>query len=71
MSAKQLKPHEQIVVIEKQELDAKMAKLLSFSETDTFTRLSAQERNLIREQLLVMTAYSNILQQRIEIFRSE
>ena len=65
-----MKPHEERVVVEKQELDEKIAKLKVFAHQGnlTFTRLPAEDRILLKDQLAAMWQYSAILGRRIERF---
>ena len=64
-----LQPHEQRVVDEKSELDAKLKKLDEFIETSPiFLSLSPRAQSLLYYQGLIMTEYSNILDQRISEF---
>ena len=53
------------VVVEKEELDKKIAKLESFD----LTTVSVGESVLLREQLVVMQDYSSILKNRIAGFK--
>lgn len=63
-----LMPHQQRVVDEKTELDAKRERLLSFLNTDTFRGLDQAEKDRLRTQHAVMGLYSDILHQRISAF---
>lgn len=62
-------PHEERVVTEKQELDAKLEKLRAFTRGPVFRMLSPTDRNLLMYQAIAMTTYSQILDRRIEIFK--
>lgn len=62
-------PYQERVVAEKTALDAKIADLTAFIEhCDTFLDLPNDEQNRLERQLNAMTAYSNILEERIAAF---
>lgn len=61
-------PHQQRVVEEKVELDAKGAKLNVFFDTPIFAGLDAVEQHRLRAQLVAMQTYSDILGERIAAF---
>jgi len=61
-------PHQQRVVDEKTELDAKLAKLDAFGRTEFFEMLSADEKNRLNRQHFAMEDYSRILSERIAAF---
>ncbi len=64
-------PHQQRVIDEKLELDAKAKKLSDFiGNSETFAGLDHSEQDRLREQCEVMWRYSKILGQRIEAFDS-
>jgi hypothetical protein len=63
-----LLPHQQRVVVEKMELDGKIAALNGFFSTATFESLSAYEQGLMRQQVICMQRYSEILAERIHLF---
>jgi len=66
-----MQPHEERVVIEKQELDAKLGKLKTFCFGDnnrTFQDLAPEDRDLLETQYTVMEQYSEILGKRIARF---
>ena len=63
-----MKPHQERVVVEKAELDAKCDKLRTFITGDVFKTLDDDEQNRLTRQLEVMTEYSQILEDRIENF---
>lgn len=63
-----LQPHQQRVVDEKNELDAKTEALSDFLRTDFFHTLSTDEQGRMRAQRLIMCAYSSILGSRIAAF---
>ena len=64
-----LQPHQQRVVDEKAELDAKLTKLIAFQSTETFESLDEAERDRMRRQSDAMIDYSNVLAERIAAFR--
>ena len=63
-------PHQQRVVIEKFELDEKLAKLRAFMDLPAFTALPMDERARLTEQERYMAAYADVLGRRIEAFRT-
>jgi len=52
---------------EQKELDTKLSKLTEFLETPAFKNLSPQNRELLFNQEVVMSEYSDILANRIEL----
>jgi len=64
----ELLPHQQRVVGEKQELSERLAKLLAFFQTDTFSTLSEAERSRLRNQARFMDGYAAVLEERIAAF---
>lgn len=67
-AANKMKPHQQIVVDEKTELDEKRIKLDSFFDNAIFEKLPQEEKNRLRKQSEIMDQYSNILSERIGAF---
>lgn len=63
-----MKPHQQRVVEEKAELDAKLAKLKEFFGTDLYVSLDREEQRRLSHQHTVMTMYSDVLGMRIVAF---
>lgn len=61
----EFKPHQQRVVDEKRELDAKIAKLGEFIDGPTFIRDGDAERIRLRLQLKYMIQYSDVLEERL------
>ena len=61
-------PHEQRVVDEKMELDAKLQKLLTFHGSATFAGLPDAEQDRLIRQSVVMGDYSAVLGERIAAF---
>lgn len=55
---------------EKESLDEKIVKLSYFMRLGIYEELSEAEKELLKNQLEVMTAYSNILAKRTELFVS-
>jgi len=66
-----MQPHEERVVIEKQELDEKLAKLKAFCfdpGSPVFRALTPVDRDLLEDQYTAMEQYSQILGKRISRF---
>ncbi|WP_082439562.1 Gp49 family protein [Massilia sp. WF1] len=63
-----LQPHQQRVVDEKCELDARLAKLVPFFDTPIFAGLAEEEKQRLERQEDAMKAYSEILTERIAAF---
>lgn len=63
-----MQPHQQRVVDEKAELDAKREKLGAFKNTDLFAGLPWQEQERLNTQAHIMTMYSAVLGERIAAF---
>lgn len=61
-------PHQQRVVDEKTELDARREKLSAFKNTDLFAGLPWQEQERLNTQGHLMTMYSAVLGERIRAF---
>lgn len=66
----EMQPHEERVVIEKRELDEKLAKLKAFcfGENKIFESLDRIDRDLLENQYIYMQHYSKILGRRIARF---
>lgn len=64
-------PHQERVILEKQELDDKISKLRSFSETSFFLTLPEDERDRMHRQYNLMRGYSGVLQERIDNFSNK
>ncbi len=64
----ELKPHEQRVIDEADDLEAKLESLRSFLGTDTFNNLYWEERTLLTRQLAFMESYLEVLDCRIKRF---
>ena len=60
-----MKPHQQRVVEEKEELDEKRQRLGEFKNTDLFASLPWQEQERLNTQAHIMTMYSAVLGARI------
>lgn len=65
---KELLPHQQRVVDERQELETKICALSTFLEGVVFSTLSQDEQDRLIAQVYIMQAYSSILQSRIKNF---
>jgi len=63
-----LQPHQERVVAEKSELDAKIEKLDAFRHGDIYHTLSVAERDRLTRQYAHMKDYSNVLGERIGAF---
>jgi crAss001_48 related protein len=66
-----MQPHQERVIVEKKELDEKLAKLKEFcfgSNTKVFASLSPEERDRLEDQYTAMKQYSDILGKRIAAF---
>lgn len=64
-----LSPHQQRVVDEQTELERKLKALRDFiSGNPTFDKLPAEDRTLLKTQMDLMSAYSNVLSLRIARF---
>lgn len=63
-----MRPHEQRVVEEKQELEEKISKLDKFRMGYSFPQLSTEEQVRLNRQLTVMIEYAKILSERIAAF---
>ena len=64
-------PHEQRVVEEKAELDARLANLIPFLSSDTCHALPFDERSRLKRQAEVMEMYSGILGASIAAFNQD
>lgn len=64
-------PHQERVVIEKQELDEKIEKLAAFRGGHLFASLPADEQERLVRQHSCMVEYSGILGERIAAFPVE
>jgi hypothetical protein len=66
---KELLPHQQRVVDEQTELEIKLKALRDFiSGNPVFDTLPAEDRTLMKTQMDLMSAYSNVLSLRIARF---
>jgi hypothetical protein len=66
-----LKPYQERVIDEKEELDSKIDALRLFFNTDTFQSLQDRDKYLLVRQSGVMATYSSILGDRIARFIQE
>ena len=65
----EMRPHEQRVVQEKEELDVKLKALRLFIESSPiFGNLSYREQSRLKYQADIMQRYSDVLGERIEAF---
>lgn len=65
---KAMQPHQQRVVDEKAELDARREKLTAFLAGDICRTLPAEEQHRLGRQATIMAQYSQILGERIDAF---
>jgi hypothetical protein len=63
-----MKPHEQRVVDERNELKVKLTKLNDFRKTDTYNQLPGMDQALLDDQSAIMGEYIDILDARIARF---
>ena len=64
-----LKPHEQRVVVERDELKSKTKALTTFIDLNaTFSTLPKREQELLQQQEVLMRNYVTVLDQRIALF---
>ena len=63
-----MKPHQERVLIEKNELDNKRHKLTAFIGGEMYRTLDAAEQSRLNRQLEAMTLYATILGERIAAF---
>ncbi len=65
-----MQPHEERVITEKTELDAKLEKLKAFcfGNNPAYSLLSPEDRDLLEDQYTIMEQYSKILAERISRF---
>lgn len=68
MSEKELVPHQQRVVAERDELAEKVGKLHDFTLSLMFGELHADEQQRLARQLLIMRLYLQVLGERIAAF---
>ena len=65
-----MQPHQQRVVDEKIELDIKLDALNTFIDNNPmFSKVSQEEQGYLRAQAYAMLAYSDILADRITLFK--
>ena len=67
----ELAPHQQRVIVEKEELDDKIKKLLAFTKGEIYRQLPADERDRLRRQFNLMDEYSKVLGERIDAFKQQ
>lgn len=65
-----MQAYQERVVIEKEELQDKLVKLLAFFQTPTFSGLSETERSRLRNQARFMDGYAAVLEERIAAFKA-
>lgn len=60
--------YQQRVIDEQNELSEKLGRLVDFMHSETYTSLNAVNQGLLMVQQAAMTAYSDALKRRIELF---
>ena len=63
-----MQEHQERVVNEKNDLDAKLGKLRAFIGSEMFDSVPMGEQNRLRRQELIMELYSDVLAERISFF---
>ena len=64
-----MKPHQERVVVELEELSTKLQKLNEFIENNSnFAAIDSDEQSRLKRQSEIMQDYVNILQERINAF---
>ena len=63
-----MRPHQERVIEEAEQLLDRITKLRNFIVTNTFDLLHIDERNRLHAQVAAMTDYHNILRERIQHF---
>jgi hypothetical protein len=63
-----LRDFQQRVVIERKELRDRLGKLEAFTQMDTFKSLPGDEQARMRRQMQHMSAYADVLDERIAAF---
>jgi hypothetical protein len=67
-NAKTLLPHQQRVVVERDELNDKFKKLSVFLKSEKFESVNPDEQKRLRRQHFAMFEYRSILEERISYF---
>lgn len=68
ISLNKWEPHQRRVLAEQQELQERLGKLEAFSESPIFAEIPVEEQYRLKRQFEAMTAYHNILCERIDAF---
>lgn len=66
-----MKPYQERVLIEKQELDVRLSRLNDFISSDSFYSVPTSEQDMLKDQLIAMQVYSEILANRIAGFNRQ
>lgn len=66
-----MQPHQQRVVDEKESLDEKIEKLISFVDGSVFSGLPQDEQGRMLKQLTIMHDYAAVLGDRINAFPAD
>jgi hypothetical protein len=64
----ELQPHQQRVVVEKEEVSTRLSALYTFFQGPVFPTLSEAERSRLRNQARFMDGYAAVLEERIAAF---
>ena len=64
-----MKPYQERVIKEYEEIFERHSKLAAFIESDDFHKVDPQERELLYDQGIAMLMYSRVLQKRIALWR--
>ena len=62
-------PHQERVVIEKDELNVKLNALRKFVDSDAFLNVDENEQERLHRQIVYMHNYSLVLKERIDNFK--
>jgi len=71
MSELLLQPHEERMIVESDELQEKITKLMAFLTTEPYSKLTKSNQELMMMQLGTMVDYYLILAKRISVFLGE
>ena len=63
-----MQPHQERVVVEKAELDERLAKLKAFLGSEAIMKVAEDEQDRLDRQADIMAEYSDILGERIAAF---
>lgn len=60
-------PHVERMIEEKKQLDSRIEKLVAFVTTSIYDELPEAKRTLLAQQLIHMTHYAEVLQERLKL----